>query len=97
MYLLKREIYGDLQDIGMTANIKALQSEWERMTGERLPRRQYMPPPQKDPGYGLLGHPPAETGCGMNINSGQLPIYKSLPLVLINQTTSDFPGKVRLY
>jgi len=48
MYLRNRRIYEELQDSGITANIKALQSEWEMMTGDRLPRRQYMAP-QKAP------------------------------------------------
>ncbi|MGA3209159.1 MAG: hypothetical protein ABSE05_15230, partial [Syntrophales bacterium] len=41
----------------------------------------------EDPGYGLLQHPTAETGCSMNINPEQFPTYKSLSPVLRNQTT----------
>jgi len=41
-------IYVEFQDSGITANIKALQREWEMMTGDRLPMRQYMAP-QKAP------------------------------------------------
>ena len=42
---------------------------------------------KKDTGYGLLQHTIAETGCGMNLNTGQLPTYKSLFPVLRTQTT----------
>jgi len=43
---------------------------------------------QEDPGYDLLQHSTAETGCGMNLNPEQFPTYKSLFPVQTTQTTS---------
>ena len=43
----------------------------------------------------VYGYPTSETGCGMNSNPGQLPTYKPLLPVLINQTTYIFYNRIR--